>query len=99
MLKLSTTKQGHIAVSAAQKDISISGELEKLSLNEMVDQKQGDLVHMPDHPDANEKGYVQMSNVSVINEMVDMIAATRSYEANLQALNAAKQMIKDSLEI
>jgi flagellar basal-body rod protein FlgC len=40
-----------------------------------------------------------MSNVNVINEMVEMIAATRSYEANLQALNSAKQMAKDSLEI
>jgi flagellar basal-body rod protein FlgC len=53
---------------------------------------------MPDNPDANEKGYVQMSNVNVINEMVDMIA-TRGYEANLQSLNSAKQMVKDSLEI
>lgn len=54
---------------------------------------------MPEHPDADEKGYVQMSNVNVLNEMVDMIAATRSYEANLTALNSSKQMIKDSLEI
>ncbi|MDP3443023.1 MAG: flagellar basal body rod C-terminal domain-containing protein, partial [Ignavibacteria bacterium] len=45
------------------------------------------------------EGYVEMSNVNIITEMVDMIAASRSYEANLQALNSSKQMIKDSLEI
>ncbi len=45
------------------------------------------------------KGYVELSNVNVINEMIDMIAATRSYEANLTAFNASKQMAKDALEI
>lgn len=99
MLRLAVTKPGHIAVSSNPQDMSISGGIEKLNMSEMEDQKQGDLVYMPEHPDANEKGYVQMSNVSVMNEMVEMIAATRSYEANLQALNSAKQMIKDSLEI
>ena len=54
---------------------------------------------MPDSPYADEKGYVQMSNVNIIDEMVQMIAATRSYEANLTALNSSKQMAKDALEI
>jgi flagellar basal-body rod protein FlgC len=54
---------------------------------------------MPEHPNADDKGYVEMSNVNIINEMVDMIAASRSYEANLTALTSSKQMIKDSLEI
>jgi flagellar basal-body rod protein FlgC len=99
MLKLATSNQNHIAVSGTPQDISISGDLGSMNMNEVVDEKPGDLVYMPDHPDANEKGYVQMSNVSVLNEMVDMIAATRSYEANLQALNSSKQMVKDSLEI
>jgi flagellar basal-body rod protein FlgC len=40
-----------------------------------------------------------MPNVNVVNEMVDMISATRSYEANVTAINAAKSMAKDSLEI
>lgn len=59
----------------------------------------GDTVFMPDHPDADKDGYVHMPNVNVITEMIDMIAATRSYEANLTAFNASKQMAKDSLEI
>jgi len=63
------------------------------------DSKAGDLVYMPEHPDANEKGYVQMPNVNIVTEMVDMIASARSYEANITALNTSKQLAKDSLEI
>ncbi len=99
MLKLSVSNQNHIPASNERPNVSLTGKLEDVNVNEMVDEKQGDMVYMPDNPDADEKGYVQMSNVSVINEMVDMIAATRSYEANLQALNSSKQMAKDSLEI
>ena len=69
------------------------------SINVVEDKTEGDWVHMPEHPDANEEGYVELSNVNVINEMIDMIAATRSYEANLTAFNASKQMAKDALEI
>lgn len=68
-------------------------------VNEEVDNKEGELVYMPDHPDADEEGYVHMPNVNVVTEMVDMINASRSFEANLTAFNAAKQMAKDSLEI
>jgi flagellar basal-body rod protein FlgC len=63
------------------------------------DQKEGDLIYQPDHPDADENGYVRMPNVNIITEMVDMIAASRAYEANLTALNTSKQLAKDSLEI
>ncbi len=72
---------------------------ENVNMNELVDKSQGELVYMPDSPYANEKGYVQMSNVNIVNEMVDMISATRGYEANLTALNSSKQMAKDSLDI
>ncbi|MDP4114983.1 MAG: flagellar basal body rod protein FlgC [Bacteroidota bacterium] len=70
-----------------------------MAFNEVVDQKEGETIYMPSHPNADEKGYVKMSNVNIINEMVDMIAATRSYEANLTAFNSSKQIAKDSLEI
>lgn len=66
---------------------------------ENIDNTEGELVYMPDHPDANEDGYVQMPNVNIVTEMVDMITASRSFEANLTAFNAAKQIAKDSLEI
>lgn len=53
----------------------------------------------PTHPDADEEGYVWMPNVNILNEMVDMIAATRAYEANVTAMNASKGMLLKTLEI
>jgi flagellar basal-body rod protein FlgC len=57
------------------------------------------LVYDPAHPDANQEGYVQMPNVNIVTEMVDMISATRAYEANVTAINTAKNMAVKALEI
>jgi len=56
-------------------------------------------VYDPTHPDADENGFLFMPNVEPLKEMVDMISATRAYEANVTALNAAKSMFMASLEI
>ena len=56
-------------------------------------------VYDPTHPDADEEGFVLMPNVDPLKEMVDMISATRSYEANVTALNATKSMFMKALEI
>lgn len=56
-------------------------------------------VYDPSNPDANEDGYVTMPNVNILNEMADMISASRSYEANVDTLNASKSMFMKSLEI
>ncbi|MBN2258984.1 MAG: flagellar basal body rod protein FlgC [Clostridiales bacterium] len=56
-------------------------------------------VYDPNHPDADEEGYVLMPNVDILNEMADLIVATRSYEANVTALNASKSMYLKALEI
>lgn len=56
-------------------------------------------VYNPTHPDADSEGYVYMPNVDILKEMVDMISATRSYEANVTALNASKSMISKALQI
>lgn len=56
-------------------------------------------VYNPDHPDADENGYVQMPNVDLIKETVDSMSATRSYEANITAFNAIKMMASKALEI
>ncbi|GIO10852.1 flagellar basal-body rod protein FlgC [Cohnella xylanilytica] len=56
-------------------------------------------VYNPTHPDADADGMVRMPNVDILKEMVDMISATRSYEANVTALNASKAMFAKSLEI
>ncbi|MDI6816243.1 MAG: flagellar basal body rod protein FlgC [Actinomycetota bacterium] len=57
------------------------------------------LTYNPEHPDADANGYVAMPNVNVVTEMVNMIAATRAYEANVTVMNAAKSMAMKSLEI
>lgn len=57
------------------------------------------LMFDPGHPDANKEGYVAMPNVNIVKEMVDMISATRAYEANVTALNSAKSMAAKALEI
>jgi flagellar basal-body rod protein FlgC len=56
-------------------------------------------VYDPGHPDADKEGYVEMPNVDVITEMVNMISATRAYEANVTSINATKGMAMKALEI
>lgn len=56
-------------------------------------------VYDPTNPDADAEGYVLMPNVNILNEMADMIAATRSYEANVNAMNNEKSMFSKALEI
>jgi len=63
------------------------------------DKKPFILKYEPGHPDANEEGYVQYPNVNPIEEMVNMIEASRSYEANVTVLNTAKQLAMRALEI
>ncbi|MFD0711266.1 flagellar basal body rod protein FlgC [Paenibacillus sp. GCM10027626] len=63
------------------------------------DQAAPRLMYNPSHPDADALGYVKMPNVDVMKEMVDMISASRSYEANVTALNATKAMFMKALEI
>ena len=63
------------------------------------DQSEFKLDYNPNHPDADENGYVRMPNVEVVQEMVDMMAAFRAYEANITALNSMKDMAMKTLEI
>jgi len=63
------------------------------------DESEFQLVYNPDHPDANEDGYVLMPNVDLLREMVDLISATRSYEANVTVFNASKGMLMKALDI
>jgi flagellar basal-body rod protein FlgC len=67
------------------------------------DATQGRLKYDPTHPDAYKfgpnKGYVELPNVNVVTEMVDMISATRAYEANITLMNSSKQMFSKALNI
>ncbi|NQZ19272.1 MAG: flagellar basal body rod protein FlgC [Bdellovibrionales bacterium] len=63
------------------------------------DRKAPLLKYEPDHPEADENGYVAYPNIDLMTEMADMIQASRSYEANVSALNATKDMALKALEI
>ena len=56
-------------------------------------------VYDPGHPDANAQGYVKMPNVDTVTEMTDLISASRAYEANVTAMQTAKQMFAKTLDI
>lgn len=63
------------------------------------DDSVGPLVYDPTHPDADELGYVRMPNVNIVEEMVNMISASRSYEANITAMGVSRTMVQRTLEI
>ncbi len=57
------------------------------------------VVYAPEHPDADENGFVKMPNINLIEEMVNMMMATRAYEANVNAFNITKSMYLKALEL
>ena len=63
------------------------------------DQSEPRLVFNPNHPDANETGYVSMPNVDLMTEMVNLVTSTRGFEANVTALNASKSMAQRAIEL
>jgi flagellar basal-body rod protein FlgC len=65
----------------------------------VTDTETGPRVYDPTHPDADEDGYVQYPNVNMVVEMTNMISASRSYEAGLTVIDAAKRMALKALEI
>lgn len=59
----------------------------------------GPQIHDPGHPDADAEGFVRMPNVNLSHEMVDMMTASRAYEANLKAMETFRQMAEQSLSL
>ncbi len=89
-------------------DGGFSGELstamsevaEKVQVSDIVaDKRDFREVYDPGHPDADEKGIVRMPNINPVEEMANLLNASRSYEANLAALQAAKQLALKSIDI
>lgn len=79
---------------------STAERLRKVEVSEIVEDKTPFLeVYDPDHPDADGNGIVKMPNVNTAEQMVDMMSARRSYEANVTALDAAKTMALRALDI
>lgn len=64
-----------------------------------VDQKQGALVYMPNHPNADEDGNVEMSNVDSAEEMINMMEAVRQYKANLSIVEMAKKAAQEAMNM
>jgi len=85
------------AVGAGSASGSQPGGVEVAGITQ--DQTPGKLVYDPGHPDADASGYVRMPNVDTVAEMVDLISASRAYEANVTAMNAAKQMFSKTLDL
>jgi flagellar basal-body rod protein FlgC len=82
---------GGSSKGSAAGGVSVTGIVE--------DQTPNRLVYDPSHPDANAQGYVSMPNVNPVTEMVDLISASRSYEANVTAMQTSKQMFTKTLDL
>jgi len=94
------TEPGHIRIPQpewpiAREHIGSGVKVQEIREDEGPDK----LVYNPDHPDADDNGYVHMPNVNVVEEMVDMITATRAYEANTTAFNSTKAMLMKALDL
>jgi flagellar basal-body rod protein FlgC len=84
----------------SQLQSALEDRLYGVRVNEVVPvQGQFKKIFDPSHPDADEKGYVQLPNVNLVQEMVQMLEANRAYEANAAAIKAAKDMALRALDI
>lgn len=85
---------GEILTSTPQKDIA------RVQVTDVaVDRKAPIMKYEPDHPDADENGMVAYPNINLMEEMANMIQASRAYEANVSAMQASKDMAMTSLEL
>lgn len=83
---------------------SITGQMERKSFGVRVveiaeDNENYKILYDPNHPDADEDGYVLAPNVNMVDEMIALLNTQRSYEANVTAFNASKSILKKALEI
>lgn len=104
----SSEKEGYRARSAVfqaiQSKVSndlFGGEtLKGVKVATIVESKQPlKMQYSPEHPQADENGYIYLPNVNVIQEMADMIAATRSYQANTEIFNATKTLLQQTINL
>ena len=78
----------------------IKGKLSGVTVTGIIEDQSPPIIkYDPQHPDADNKGYVSMPNINVIEEMVNMMSASRSYEANVTAVNVTKRMAMKALDI
>jgi flagellar basal-body rod protein FlgC len=85
---------------AGELNTAMSEASEKVKVSDIVsDMRDFRQVYDPGHPDANEKGIVLMPNINPVEEMANLLNASRSYEANLAALQTARQLALKSIDI
>ncbi|HWR83005.1 MAG TPA: flagellar basal body rod protein FlgC [Candidatus Deferrimicrobium sp.] len=97
-VRLARTDKQHLGGKSIVQRAGV--ELPAVTAREIADPESSfRLVHDPTHPKADAQGFVKMPDVEVVTEMVDMMAASRGYEANTLAISAAKKMAKDALDI
>lgn len=83
-----------------QLNSKLEGRSQGVEVTKIIeDQEEPRMVYNPSHPDARDDGYVAMPNVDILKEMVDMMSATRSYQANVTTIQSAKRMALKALEI
>ncbi|MDX2474001.1 MAG: flagellar basal body rod protein FlgC [Candidatus Krumholzibacteria bacterium] len=95
--RLSRTHPAHMNETMSGSEEAAGGMSSEVSV--AADSSEFRVIYDPGHPDADEGGYVLMPNVNPISEMVDMITASRAYEANVSAVQTAKDMFNDALKI
>ena len=87
-------RRGH---AVSNRDYEVAGGVKIVEIIE--DQSELPLVYDPAHPDANEEGYVEMPNVTLVAEVTDAMAASQAFSANVTAFNALKQVVQRGLDI
>ena len=97
--KLSITHSSHISSSnsnqSSLKKLPAGVEAEERIVRDIAPK----MIYDPVHPDANEDGYVAMPNINIVEEMVDLMTASRAYEANITVMDASKTMMRRALDI
>jgi len=95
-LELTTTKKCHLEpVKGENGEMMMQGVEAAIEL----DNSPPKMIFDPTHPDADESGYVALPNINIVEEMVNMISASRSYEANVTAIQSVKTMARSAMEI
>jgi flagellar basal-body rod protein FlgC len=85
---------------ASELDAQMQGPLTGVKVAGIsVDQREPERQYIPGHPDADADGYVSMPRLNAAEDMVDLMSATRSYQANVSALSAVKDMIQHSIDL
>jgi flagellar basal-body rod protein FlgC len=85
---------------ASEFDAQLNGSVMGVKVSGVsVDTRDPELRYMPGHPDANAEGYVAMPRLNPAEDMVDLMSASRSYQANVSAMSAIKDMIQHSIDL